>query len=132
MPALPGRQLSTHCGRPLATNLYGSTSGTTRTWVVNLNGAEQPLGNVSSAKKAVQPFAGSSTFAIYVPSPWSVNTVLWYFGPSVSMRKSRSLGFVACQSLTAVGVSLVLTCIEPSFSRVQENWGNGRLLITAL
>ena len=44
-------------------------------------------------EKAVQPLAGSGTF----PTPTATSliqnqTVLWYFRPSVSIRKSRRVG----------------------------------------
>ena len=59
-----GNKPNRYCGRPFGTNLYGSTSGTTRTWVVNLKGGDWfALGKVSSTKNAVQPFGGSGTFA---------------------------------------------------------------------
>src|SRR5262249_31792973 len=113
------------------TNLYGSVSGTTLTCVVNLNGTGPPLGKVNSAKNAVHPLAGRSTLATYTPPPWSLSGLSCHTGPSVSIRKSRALGFVACQSFTPEGASFATTRIDPSFCRVQLNLGNGRLVMIA-
>src|SRR5206468_10442035 len=61
------------------------------------------------------------------PKVIALRTVLRQGGPSVSRRKSRATGLVACQSLASVGTwgPPVWTRIEPSGSNVQVSSERG-------
>src|SRR5262245_52130031 len=106
----------------------GSVSGRTRTSVVSLSGGVSPPPRyTSSTKNAVQPAAGVGTLATYPPSGCRSRALLCQTGPSVSRRKSRACGLVACHNLASLGthVPLLRTRIEPSDANLQVKSGRG-------
>ena len=103
-----------------------STDSVTRTGVLNLSAGSEPLGNVSSIMNAVQPFFPFSTFAAYVFGCVCETTDEVHLGPSTARRKSRAVGFVACQNFTVAGGTWVWTVTE-SPVKSHEYFGSGEL-----
>jgi hypothetical protein len=99
--------------------------------LVSFSGYFPVPGNVSSTKNAVHPSAGVGTLPTHVFGPLGWSGVFENAGPSTSNRKLRALGLVACQSCTLVGICLVTTLIDPSFSNVHLTSGRGAPAATA-